>query len=103
MGLPGWFSSKDSVCRARDAGDAGLIPWWRRTHKVRNGNTLSACLGNPWTKELGELQSKASQRAVHDLATEHEHLILYHYVKSRNIYIYTVFNLTSILRPLYLY
>ena len=51
MGLPGWFSSKDSVCRARDAGDAGLFPWWRRTHKVRNGNTLQySCLGNPMDK-----------------------------------------------------
>ena len=51
VGFPGWFSSKDSVCSARDGREGGLIPGWRRTPEVRNGSTFQySCLGNPMDK-----------------------------------------------------
>ena len=40
MGLPGWFSGKESVCQCRNTRDAGLIPGSGRFPGVGNGNPL---------------------------------------------------------------
>jgi len=39
-GLSQWLSSKESVCDARDAGNAGLIPGLGRSPAGGNGNPL---------------------------------------------------------------
>ena len=40
--------SKESVCNAGEAGDAGLIPGWGRSPGEVNGNPLQySCLENP--------------------------------------------------------
>ena len=38
LGLPGWFSGKESACNARDTGDVGLIPGSGRSPGGGNGN-----------------------------------------------------------------
>jgi len=48
LGLPRWFSSKESAC---NAGDAGLIPGWGRSPRGGHGNP---CQENS-TKEPGDL------------------------------------------------
>ena len=51
MGFPGGSDGKESVCNARDAGDAGdvgLIPGSGRSHGEGHGNPLQySCLENP--------------------------------------------------------
>ena len=45
MGLPRWFSDKESIC---SSGDAGLIPGLGKEPGEGNGNPLQySCLGNP--------------------------------------------------------
>ena len=45
LGLPWWFSSKES---AYDGGDTGLVPESGRSPGEGNGNPLQySCLGNP--------------------------------------------------------
>ena len=69
MGLPRWFSGKES---AANAGNVGLIPG----SGVSPGEgmaTHSSVLGLeiPWTEELGRLWSMGSQIVGHNLGTEH--------------------------------
>ena len=55
-----------------DSGDTGLIPRSGRSSGGGNGNPLQySCPENPWTEELGQLQSIALQRVGHDWATDH--------------------------------
>ena len=66
-GFPGGSVGKESACNAGDAGDTGLIPGSGRCSGGGNGNPLQySCLKNPWTEELGRLQSMGSQRVRHD-------------------------------------
>ena len=54
-GLPRWHSSKESAC---NTGDMGSIPGSGRSPGEGNGNPFQySCLENPWTEELGGLQS----------------------------------------------
>ena len=48
LGLPWWFSSKESTCNARHAGDLDLILGLGRSSGGGPGNPLHySCLGNP--------------------------------------------------------
>ena len=48
VGLPGWFSGKESVCNARIVGDLGSIPGSGRSPGRGNGNPLQySFLENP--------------------------------------------------------
>ena len=65
----------DLVPLTANAGDTGSVPESGRSPGEGNGNPLQcSCLGNPWTKEPGELQSMWSQwdrkRVRHDLRTK---------------------------------
>ena len=60
VGLPRWFSGKESAC---STGDLGLIPGWERCPGGGNGNLLQRI---PGTEEPGGLQSLGSQRVRHD-------------------------------------
>ena len=56
---------------AASARDAGLIPGLGRSPGEGNGNPFQySCLGNPWTKEPGGLQSMGLRRIRHDLGTK---------------------------------
>ena len=55
---------KNPPANAGDTRDAGLIPWLGRSPGGGNGKTLQySCLGNPWTEELGGLQTMVSQKS----------------------------------------
>ena len=55
LGLPWWFSGKESAC---NAGDADSIPGSGRSSGEGNGNPLQySCLGNPMDRGTGRLQS----------------------------------------------
>ena len=48
IGLPGWRAGKESPANARDRRDSVLIPKYRRSSGVGNGNPHQySCLGNP--------------------------------------------------------
>ena len=69
MGLPRWFSGKES---AANTGNVGLIPG--SGGSPGEGMAMhSSVLGweIPWTEELGRLWSMGSQRVGHNLGTEH--------------------------------
>ena len=72
-GLPRWFSDKESVCSAGDAGDAGLFPGSERSPGDGKGNPLQySCLENP-------MDRGARWATVHGAAkewdtTEHAHI-----------------------------
>ena len=54
-----------------NARDVGLMPGLGRSPGEGNGNPLQySCLGNPWTKEPGGLQSMGLRRIRHDLGTK---------------------------------
>ena len=57
-GLPWWLSSKESACNVGVSGDTGSVPGLERSSGGGHGN--------PWTEELGGLQSMGSQRVGHD-------------------------------------
>ena len=58
---------KNSCANAEDVREAGSIPESRRSPEEGNGNPLQySCLGNPWTEQLGGLQSIGSRRVRHD-------------------------------------
>ena len=62
--FPGSLAVKKTL--TADAGTAGLISGSGRSPGGRNGNPCQySCLGNPWTEELGGLQSMESQRVGH--------------------------------------
>ena len=66
MVFPGGAGSKEPACQFRAAGDEGLIPGSGRSLGGGHGKPLQyPCLGIPWTKEPGRLQSKESQRVGH--------------------------------------
>ena len=47
IGLPQWFSNKESACNAGDTGDVGSIPGLGRFPGEGNGNPREYfCLGN---------------------------------------------------------
>ena len=51
MGLPQWFSGKESTCNARDPGGAGSIPGWGRSPGGGHDNLLRySCLENPMNR-----------------------------------------------------
>ena len=55
---------KNLPANAGDARDVGLIPGSEISPGGGNGHLLQySCLGNPWTKEHGKLQSTGSQRS----------------------------------------
>ena len=68
LGFPGGSVVKNPPANARDA---GLIPGLGRSPGEGNGNPFQySCLGNPWTKEPGGLQSMGLRRIRHDLGTK---------------------------------
>jgi len=67
MGLPQWFSGKDSICSAGAAGDPGLISGSGRPPGGGHGNHSGILAWRiPWTKEPGGLQSIRLQRVGHN-------------------------------------
>ena len=62
IGLPQWFSKKESACNSGDTGDVGLIPGLGRFPGEGNGNPLEYfCLGNL-------MERGAWQATVHSVA-----------------------------------
>ena len=58
---------KSLPANAGDSKDAGSVPGWGRSPGVGTGNiSQDSCLGNPWTKEPGRLQSIELQRVRQD-------------------------------------
>ena len=68
MGFPGGSVVKNPLVNARDK---GLFPGLGRTSGEENSSPLRySCLGSPMDREPGGLQSTASPRVGHDLATK---------------------------------
>ena len=68
MGFPGGSVVKNPLVNARDK---GLFPGLGRTSGEENSSPLwYSCLGSPMDREPGGLQSTASPRVGHDLATK---------------------------------
>ena len=64
MGFPAGSEGEEPACYA---GDMSLIPGLGKSPGEENGYPLQySCLGNPWTEELGMLQSMGSQRVRYD-------------------------------------
>ena len=61
MGLPQWFSDKESACNAGTTGDMGSIPRFGQSLGGGHGNPLVFLPENP-----GGLLSMGSQRVGHD-------------------------------------
>ena len=67
--FPGGSAVKNLPANAADVRDVGSVPGLGRSPGVGNVNPLySSCLGNPWTEEIGMLQSVGLQRVGHDRA-----------------------------------
>ena len=65
MGLPWWFSSKESAC---SAGDLGSIPGMRRSTGRGNGNPLQyLCLGNSLDRGAWQATVHRITRVGYDL------------------------------------
>ena len=64
--FPGDSDSKESAC---NVGDPGSIPGLGRYAGGENDNSLQLVWKIPWTEEPGRLQSRGSQRAGHDWAS----------------------------------
>ena len=61
MGLPRWFSGKESACNARNP---GLIPGWGRSPGEGNGSPLQYSLREKsMDKESGGLQSMSCKES----------------------------------------
>ena len=59
--LPSWLSGKESACQCKRG---SLISGLAMSPGRRNGNPVQySCLGNPWTKDPGRLQSMGSQKS----------------------------------------
>ena len=68
LGLPRWFSGKESNCQA---GEVGLIPELGRSPAEGNGNPLQySCLENPM--DTGAWQSMGHKRVWHNSATKEQ-------------------------------
>ena len=65
IGLPTWFSGKESACQCRSC---GFDPWVRKIPWRRKWQPTPVFLPgeSPWTEEPGGLQSMGSQRAGHN-------------------------------------
>ena len=62
LGIYLWLSSKESTCKAGDAGDTGSIPGWGRFPGGGHGNPLQfSCQENP-------MDRGAWQATVHGVA-----------------------------------
>ena len=62
LGIYLWISSKESTCKAGDAGDTGSIPGWGRFPGGGHGNPLQfSCQENP-------MDRGAWQATVHGVA-----------------------------------
>jgi len=72
VGLPWWLSSKESVCNAGDARDAGSIPKLGRSPGGGNGNPVQySCQENSMDRGAWQAMSVKSQRVGHDCTIEH--------------------------------
>ena len=73
-GPPRWLSGKESACNAGEAGHVGSVPGWEDPLEQEMAIHCSLLARKiPWSEEPGGLQSKESQRAAHNQATEREH------------------------------
>ena len=64
LGLPRWFSGKESTCHA---GDAGSIPGPGRSPGGGHDNPLQdSCLENPMDRGVWRAAAHGSQRVGHD-------------------------------------
>ena len=62
VGLPWWLSSKESVCNAGDARDAGSIPKLGRSPGGGNGNPVQySCQENSMDRGAWQAMSVKSQ------------------------------------------
>ena len=67
LGVPQWFSGKESACSAGATGDVGLIPGSGRSPGGGMATHPSILAWRiPWTEKSGGLQSIGSQRVGHD-------------------------------------
>ena len=77
----GWSPGEENA-NERDIIDMGLIPGLGRFPGGGHSNPLQySCLKIPWTEKPGGLQSMASQRVGHNLATKQQYTILYYTIK----------------------
>ena len=89
-GLPRWCSSKESVCNAGDAGDAGSIPKMGRYSGEGNGNPLQySCLENPmdrgaWWVTVHEVAKNQTRLSMHTYTRVHAHTHTQHQVVGLN-------------------
>ena len=75
MGLPWWFSSKESTCQCRRHRRLGFDPWARKIPWRGKWQLTPVFLPeeSPWTEEPGGLWSMGSQRVRYDWMTKHTH------------------------------
>ena len=67
MGLPWWFSGKESVCSAGAAGDTGSILGSEDPLEKEMTTHYSILVWKiPWTEDFGGLQSRGLQKGRHD-------------------------------------
>ena len=79
LGLPRWFSGKQSACNAGDAGDLGSIPGSGRCPEEGRGNPLQySCLQNPMGRGAwrATVYRSQNQTQLSDLAHTHTGTIL---------------------------
>ena len=65
VGLPQWFSSKESTCNAGDTGDPGSIPESGRSPGKGHGNPLQ------YSRLESQMGRGAWQMTVHRVAKSH--------------------------------
>ena len=71
IGLPWWFSSKDSTCSEGDSGDLGSIPGSGRSPGRGHGNPLQySCLENPVDRGAWWATVHGVTKSQHNWATK---------------------------------
>lgn len=71
IGLSRWLIEENPPAKARDAENAGLIPWLRRFPERKWNLLQDFCSGNLMDRGTCELQSMVLQRVGQSLVTEH--------------------------------
>ena len=72
MGLPQWFSNKESTCKQKMRPEPQVRSLGQEDHLEKEMATHSSILAwkIPWTEEPGGLQPMESQRVGRDLTTK---------------------------------
>ena len=78
MGCPGDTSGKESVCQCRRPKRHGFSPWEEDPLEEEMATHSSILAWKiPWTKEPDGLQSRGSQRIIHDWANIQNYILLW--------------------------